>query len=54
VQRRAGRDEEAFEIVGRLLFDAVALARRLDVDPTSFYPRLALERLAGIERGCRR
>ena len=33
VQRRAGRDEEAFEIVGRLLFDAVALARRLDVDP---------------------
>ena len=33
VQRRASHDPEAEELVGKLLFDAVALARRLGVDP---------------------
>jgi nucleoside triphosphate diphosphatase len=33
VQRRAGLDEDDEALVGRLLFDAVALARRLKVDP---------------------
>jgi uncharacterized protein YabN with tetrapyrrole methylase and pyrophosphatase domain len=33
VQRRAKHDPEAEQLVGRLLFDAVALARRLGVDP---------------------
>lgn len=33
VQRRAGLEEDDEALVGRLLFDAVALARRLKVDP---------------------
>jgi XTP/dITP diphosphohydrolase/tetrapyrrole methylase family protein/MazG family protein/ATP diphosphatase len=33
VQRRAGLDDDPGELVGQLLFDAVALARRLGVDP---------------------
>ena len=33
VQRRAGLDDDDEALVGRLLFDAVALARRLKVDP---------------------
>jgi uncharacterized protein YabN with tetrapyrrole methylase and pyrophosphatase domain len=33
VQRRAAHDPEAEELVGQLLFDAIALARRLGVDP---------------------
>jgi len=33
VQRRAKLDPDAEELVGRLLFDAVAVARKLGVDP---------------------
>jgi XTP/dITP diphosphohydrolase/tetrapyrrole methylase family protein/MazG family protein/ATP diphosphatase len=33
VQRQAGEEREPFEIVGELFFQAVAVARALDVDP---------------------
>jgi uncharacterized protein YabN with tetrapyrrole methylase and pyrophosphatase domain len=33
VQRQAGEERTPFEIVGELFFQAVAVARALDVDP---------------------